>query len=493
MELRAKQRSRVAFPLPTFAFCLLPFAFCLSPLRADIQVPPKTSSRGERQLQKRVPLPPTPVTTQVRLQPGGSVEIVLQANGALGKPIGFLLRTSPAHGVFEGAPRRVSRDSVAVTYVHRAADGPGHDAFTFATQAPGTAVSAAETVEIEVADPSPDAAAPAGTPDLGVRPSELDFGAVEDGSSSAVTLTVENRGSGLASGLLDLPLPWAVDGDASYRLGKGAQQTFRLVFRPRAEGAFAETLHVDVGDGNGTSGCVVRLVGTGLPATARQLLTLPTPAPVVMPVAVVSASPPPAPSAAPTVAGSAASPVHAAPAAAGTGTVFTNEARVTEIKVLAVGSSTVELAWKPPVPLPRSYRIERRSFARDDRAEGGVRIDWLPYERVDFRVRTDQVTATLRGFTRDEWVSMRVVSVDTAGRLAPPSPLVNVITLPGAGWWHPTLLKGLCLLLAGCLAFVIRQRWQERQQRDDLESRHLDGEPSDDSPVAEGTGSFRQS
>ena len=152
------------------ALVLLLFAAGLSPVRADIQAPPKANSRGERQLQKRVPLPPTPVATKVRVQPGGSVEIVLQANGALGKPIGFLLRTSPAHGTFEGMPRRVGRDSVVVTYVHRAADGPGHDSFTFATQAPGTAVSAAETVEIEVVDPSPDAPAPAGAPDLAVRP-----------------------------------------------------------------------------------------------------------------------------------------------------------------------------------------------------------------------------------------------------------------------------------------------------------------------------------
>ena len=311
---------------------------------------------------------------------------------------------------------------------------------------------------------------------------------MENGDSSAVTLTVENRGSGLASGQLDPPLPWAVDGDGSYRLGKGAQQTFRLVFHPHAEGAFAETLHVDAGDGNSTSGCVVRLVGTGLPATARQLLTLPTPA--MMPAAVVSGSPSPVPSAAPTADGAAAPSIHAAPAVTGVGAALTNEARVAQVKVVAVGSSTVELTWKSPVPLPRSYRIERRSFARDDRAEGGVRVDWLPYERVDFRTRADQVTATLRGFAGAEWVSVRVVSVDTSGQLSQPSPIVSVITVPGARWWHPTLLKGLFLLLAGCLALIIRRRWQERRQLGDLESRHLDGEPSDDSPAVERTGSF---
>ena len=123
--------------------------------------------------------------------------------------------------------RRIGRDSVAVTYVHRAADGPGHDAFTFAAQAPGTAVSAAETVEIDVAD-----AIPAGRPGPGRRgrtwrrPRRNWISARwRWAPPPGLTLTLENRGNGLATGRLDPPAPWTVDGDGSYRLGRGGRQT----------------------------------------------------------------------------------------------------------------------------------------------------------------------------------------------------------------------------------------------------------------------------
>ncbi|MBE7213078.1 MAG: hypothetical protein INR65_18860 [Gluconacetobacter diazotrophicus] len=432
------------------------------------------------------------MATTVRLQPGGTAEIVLRATGALGKPIGFLLRTRPVHGTFADVPRRLDRDSVVVTYVHRAADGPGRDEFTFAAQAPGTAVSAAETVDIEIAGAPVEDPAPAGVPDLAARPSELDFGAVENGDSSGLTLTVENRGDGLAVGQLDPPLPWSVDGDAGYHLARGARQTFRLVFRPRAEGAFAETLRVDAGNGKGTSGCIVRLVGTGLPATARAQLTPPPPPPAATPPPVVAkASAAPAPSAAPTPDRSA--PVPAAPTTVEPGVVLTNEARVTKLKVVAVSSSTVELTWQQPVPLPRSYRVERRSFARDERAQGGVRVDWLPYDRVDFRTRGDQVTARLHGFAPGDWVSVRVVSVDVGGQLSRPSPLVNVLTLPGQPWWHPTVLKTLLLALAVCVGLIVRRRWQERRLLEELDSRHLDDESAGEPEAVGKADSFRSS
>ncbi len=357
-------------------------------------------------------------------------------------------------------------------YVHRAADGPGHDAFTFAAQAPGTAVSAAETVEIEIADAAPAATPPlSGVPDLASRPSELDFGAVPAGHSTSVTLTLENRGGGLANGRLDPPEPWTVDGDASYSLGQGAKQTFRFVFAPPKEGAFAETLHVDAGNADTTTGCVVRLVGTGLAALAREPspppVVAPTPEATPIPVANVSPAPSPASES------STMPPVPSTPMIADPGAAAVNEARVTAVKVLAVGPSTVELAWKPPVPLPRAYRIERRSFARDDRETGNVRIDWLPYERADFRVRADQVTATLRGLAAGEPVTVRVVSVDAAGQLSPPSPLVNAMTAPGSTWWHPTPLKMLVALLALCGGLLARKRWRERQLLRELDARQV--------------------
>ncbi len=286
-----------------------------------------------------------------------------------------------------------------------------------------------------------------------------------------MTLTLENRGGGLASGRLEPPAPWIVEGDPAYGLGHGARQAFRLVFRPEKEGSFAETLRVPVEGGDRTAGCVVRLVGTGLAAVLPSDAPTPGPvaaasvAPAIVPV-VAAAPPSPAP-----LAAADAAP-HDLPGTADPGAFSVNEAAVAAVEVRAAGSASVELAWKPPVPLPRAYRVERRSFARDESELGGVRVDWRLCERVDFRVHANEVVATVRGLVPGEPLTLRVVSVDTAGRLAPPSPEVNVLTAPGSTWWRPTSLKALFFALAVCLGLLARQRWQERQLLRDLDARH---------------------
>lgn len=461
--------------LPPRAAVLCGLLFCLLPAaRADIQLPGKARTKGERERQKllrKISPPPTPVDATVRLDLGGHAEIVLRATGALGHTVEFLLRAAPVHGAFEGAPRRLDRDRVAVTYVHRAADGPGHDGFTFAAQAPGTPVSAAGTVDIEVADTAPPSlSVPTNAPDLAATPADLDFGAVETGRSTGVTLTLENRGGGLAAGQLDPPAPWAVDGDAVYRLGPGARQAFRVVFRPAGEGSFAETLRVEVQGGGRTTGCVVRLVGTGLAAAPVRPPATPAVSPAL--VAVVAAAPSPTPDAVAAPPPPAASAPHDLSAVADPGAITANEAAVAVVEVRAVGSTTLELTWKPPTPLPRSYRVERRSFAQDEQEPDGVRTDWGLCERVDFRIHANEATATVRGLAPGEFVTLRVVSVDTAGRLAPPSPEVEATMAAGSTWWRPTPLKGLGLALAVCLGLLARRRWQENQLVRELDARH---------------------
>ena len=458
------------------ALCLLPLAGGLpTPARADIQQPAKGRTKGEREQQKlarRLTPPPAPVPASVRVEPGGRAEIVLQANGSLGLNVEFILRTPPAHGTFEGTPRRIDRNRVAVMYLHRAADGPGHDTFSFAAQAPGTPVSSAETVDIEVSVPlPPPGLVSANAPDLAATPTDLDFGAVETGRFSGVTLTLENRGAGQAVGQLEPPAPWAVEGDPAYRLARGGKQAFRLVFRPTGQGSFAETLHVEAEGGERTSGCVVRLVGTGLAATAPRQPAAPTVDETPAPVLAVAATPPPVAAPSPPPAAADSSAPHDHPAQADPGTFAVNDARVEAVQVRAVGATTLELAWKPPVPLPASYRVERRSFARDPDDPEGVRIDWNLCDRVDLRVHAGETTAVVRGLTPGEFTTLRVVSVDTAGRQAPPSPEIEATTLDASTWWHPSALKVLLPVLAFCLGLMARRRWQERQLVRELDAR----------------------
>ena len=238
--------------------------------RGDIQKSSKAGSPGDRGARRQEP-PPSAVAGTARVNLDGSVEIVLQSHGGGGQEVDFLIRQPPAHGTLTGPPRQLTRNTVAVTYVHRVGDGPQDDVFTFAVQVLGGKVSAAERVVITVADTAPD---------LAVSPAELDFGAVNAGDTSRAEITLENRGGGVASGEFAPPAPWEVDGSSSYRLARGERQTFALVFRPVRSASFSENVRL-AGEAGGRT---VRLIGIGLGSIAAPVAASdPRPPPTATP------------------------------------------------------------------------------------------------------------------------------------------------------------------------------------------------------------------
>ena len=104
-------------------------------------------------------------------------------------------------------------------------------------------------------------------PVLAITPAELDFGLVKAGESAQAEFTLENQGGSEASGRVEPPAPFAVDGPAEYRLARGARRTFRIVFRPTTDQVFNEALHFQFETGGG-----VGLVGTGLAAPGEGLV-----------------------------------------------------------------------------------------------------------------------------------------------------------------------------------------------------------------------------
>ena len=114
-----------------------------------------------------------------------------------------------------------------------------------------------------------------------------------------------------------------------------------------------------------------------------------------------------------------------------------------------------------PSPAPKRYRVEIRylSLDPDDR----LLVDWRPYAQVEYQPAPGFVTAHLYGLSPETQVCLRVVSVDAAGRLSTPSPLMITYTLPAATWWRPTALKLLWVLLFICGGMVVRNRWETSQ------------------------------
>ena len=476
----------------SLAWAALLLAAVARPVRADIQEPIAAHTQGERvqrRTQRRELVPANGNPQEVQVHQGESIEIVLTAHGQPGKTIAFAIRTPPEHGRIEGPPRQLTRNTASVTYVHRAADGAGNDVFSYAVQTAGSAVSAAVPVSITVLGEPPN---------LVATPAELDFGTVKTGETTRATLTLENRGGGTAVGRVEPPPPWTVDGAVEYHLGHGETQSFQIVFQPPYGQAYVEGVHV-----RSEAGQDVRLIGSGVgpvdpsldPAARRVIpadgivrsdgstappavnLVLPPPVavspppvvvpatPVPAPVAVVAAAPPDVPAA--DIVGTAGN--DARNLTPPVGSVVVNQAAVKTLDVSGVGTSTFDLAWTPPRPTPKAYRVELRYLSMDQ--DERLRVDWRPYAKVDILPTQARVTARVSGLPSGTRQTVRVVAVDDAGRLAPPSASAVVETRLASTWWHITPLKVLIFLLLCCGAALIYKKWEERQILRDVDAR----------------------
>ena len=300
---------------------------------------------------------------------------------------------------------------------------------------------------------------------------------------------------------MEPPPPWTVDGEAQYRLGHGETQSFQIVFEPPYGQPYVEGVHV-----HSETGQDVRLVGSGVgpvdpsvdPAARRSIPpdgivrgggdTAPPAVNLALPPPVAVSPPPPAaiPAAAtqaPVALATTAAAPPVAPSADSTGTVgggalnltppvgsvTLNQAAVKSVDVRGVTTSTFDLAWTPPRPTPKSYRIELRYLSLD--SDERLRVDWRPYARVDIEPTQTRVTAHVSGLPSGTRQTVRVVAVDDDGRLAPPSPLLVIETRLAPTWWHVTPLKVLTFLLLVCGGALIYKKWEERQMVRDMDER----------------------
>jgi hypothetical protein len=72
-------------------------------------------------------------------------------------------------------------------------------------------------------------------PVLSVSPTHLDFGLVGVGRSKQFSFTVQNKGSGMVTGVATVTKPFALSANA-YMLEKGQSQTVSVYYAPTAEG-----------------------------------------------------------------------------------------------------------------------------------------------------------------------------------------------------------------------------------------------------------------
>ena len=95
-------------------------------------------------------------------------------------------------------------------------------------------------------------------PALTVDPTSLNFGAVELGQSSTLTITVENTGGGTLDGTATTNPPFAIVSGVTYSLGAGETQEIEVSYSPGKLGSEADSVTL-----TGASGATVALNGSG--------------------------------------------------------------------------------------------------------------------------------------------------------------------------------------------------------------------------------------
>ncbi len=456
----------------------------LSAARGDVQ---EGKQRGSLPAQQVRNAPASAVSTGGEIDPGEQIEITLTAHGGGNRAIAFTFADQPRHGLLTGF-RPTSRNTAVVTYVHDARTGPGHDQFTYQVQASGTAKSGPVTVDIDIHEYPPRLAA---------SPAELDFGAVDVGQEGHAMLTLRNDGGGTAVGRLEPPEPWTVNGNAEFRLAAGEKQAFQLIFRPTRGRSFSEAIRVGDYANGSQRPANLHLLGTGLGMDLpdeRQYAGIngAPPLPLDPAATVVSGilrsgglagEPVEAPArpglaangtggtGKPAIPGERADAGRTSGNGAGNGTTAgpgfeaplmgANEVGVKVVQERSHGRTNLELAWKQPEPLPSKYRVELRYLSLDQ--EDNLKIDWLPYAKVEYRTGDGQVVANLRDLPAGTNQSIQVVAIDGQGRAAVPSGILQVQLDPALKWWRLSLVQWMLLILAALAVLIVRRHLQDRR------------------------------
>lgn len=195
--------------------------------------------------QKEKGPPPQPSVGRdiaLKVDRGGSVEIVLKGIALPGETVRFKLDKPPAHGSLS-EPRRLAGDSVAYTYTHNNSKEAALDKAVFKLKTGPQNAWGRITAEIEIREPQSR---------LVFEPEQLDFGRVPIGETRVKNLRIRNDGGGVLRGSLKLGIPWSVEGPAEFTLAEGEARTFGIVFSPLGPEEQRARLSMDLEPENST-------------------------------------------------------------------------------------------------------------------------------------------------------------------------------------------------------------------------------------------------
>ncbi len=140
--------------------------------------------------------------------------------------------------------------------------------------------------------------------------------------------------------------------------------------------------------------------------------------------------------------------------------VVLNEAGVDALLARGHGRTQLEIAWKEPQPKPNKYRVELRYLSLD--ADDNLRVSWQPYAKVEYQLKDGLMTAKVRDLPAGTNQSVRVVAIDSGGRFAAPSRMLEFSLDQPVRWWRLSLLQWLFIALIICAGLLLRRRIENR-------------------------------
>lgn len=174
---------------------------------------------------------PTPIRQEFKVKLGQSITIELRTLGdSAAQAIRYIIKDQPLAGTL--SPLRfidTARSRMEVDYTPDPNSKVSHDRFSYSAQYPNGRVSAPETINIKIIQPTPELVAPA----------NIDFGKTMMGSDAIVEIEIENKGDSFYEGVFDLDEPFSLvteNPDQSVRIEPGEKETLTFRFKPIHQG-----------------------------------------------------------------------------------------------------------------------------------------------------------------------------------------------------------------------------------------------------------------
>ena len=283
------------------------------------------------------------------------------------------------------------------------------------------------------------------------------FGRVDAAKAASASFELENFGGAEASVSWEIGAPFVME-QAGVVLAPGEKKTLVLRTQPgAAAGKYRAWLTAKVGAQKLEIPVEAELWAKAVPAAAPRAGVAVKQA--VKPAAAESPQDEPAP-APEAVAEEPPAPVELPPIVADLRVELFRPEGAGLTRLTPTGAT---LAWPVTLDAAARFRLESRRVVAD--AAGEMKALWEEIPKVDVRREGGKNVVALSGLEPGTAYGVRVVPLGSAGEAGRPLFTQFFVTPEGVHWRSKfTLLRVLLVFFAGCVGFLLRQRWKARRR-----------------------------